>query len=551
MNEVLDVRSDVWRALRAHQRQLAKVPTRRLFETDAQRFEQLSWRLDGMLVDCSKHRITAQTLSMLRALARQAELEAQRDALFAGETVNRSEQRAAMHMALRNTSARPMHVEGRDVMPEVRQVRQQMQQFEHALRSGAWRGGSGERITDVVHLGIGGSDLGPRLVCEALVACRLPELRVHFVANVDGAELHALLPSLNPARTLFTVASKSFTTQETLANALEAKRWCMQSGSIQLWQQHFVALSANLAEVQRFGLDAATHCFRLWDWVGGRTSLWSAIGLPIVLALGFGNFEGLLRGAHSVDEHVRLSALEDNVPYTLALLAVWYRNFWQAATHAVIPYDQRLASLPSFLQQCEMESNGKRVRQDGSPVPYATAPVLWGSTGTNAQHSFFQLWHQGTQLIPGDFIAAVHGDDPYPEQHRALLAHCIAQTEALMLGRSLDEALRAAKREGSSLQQRRLLAKQRQMPGSQPTTTMLFDRLTPEVLGSLLAMYEHKTFAAGAIWGINSFDQWGVELGKQLAAGVERGLRSSAPCHDHDASTCGLIEYCKTLHPTR
>ena len=517
--------SPAWTALRRHHDQMRAVHLRDLFARDPSRFEKFTLRLGDLLVDVSKHRITEETLRLLYALARQQEVQQWRDRMFAGDKINVTEKRAVLHVALRNRSNRPVLVDGKDVMPEVNGVLARMRSFTERLRSGEWRGHTGERITDVVNIGIGGSDLGPVMATEALRPY-WSSLKAHFVSNVDSTHLAEAVRELDPARTLFIVASKTFTTQETLMNARSARAWLLQRLPEAAVPKHFVAVSTNAAEVAMFGIDTA-NMFGFWDWVGGRYSMWSAIGLSIACVIGMDRFEEMLAGAHEMDEHFRTARLEENIPTILALLGVWYANFFGAETHAILPYDQYLHRFPAYFQQGDMESNGKSVDRSGQRVDYSTGPIVWGEPGTNGQHAFYQLIHQGTRLIPCDFIATVRSHNPMNEHHDVLLANFFAQTEALMNG--LPDAPEPHRR----------------FEGNRPTTSILFDELTPFTLGRLVAMYEHKIFVQGIIWNINSFDQWGVELGKQLAKKIEPELREPGAVSSHDASTNGLINHYK------
>ncbi len=536
-----------WRALQREAEAMAELHLRALFAADPKRFETFSLRLDDLLLDYSKNRVRAGTMAALCDLARQAGVETLRARMFAGEPINVTEDRAVLHVALRNRSGRPMCCNDKDVMPAVQAVLDRMRRFSGQVRDGTWQGHTGKRIADVVNIGIGGSDLGPCMVCEALRPYRKADLRVHFVSNVDGAHIFDTLSGLDPARTLFIVASKTFTTQETMANAAYARAWLLEAlGDESAVAKHFVAVSTNAAAVGAFGIDPA-NMFEFWDWVGGRYSLWSAIGLPIAIAVGMERFEELLAGAHAMDEHFREAPLETNLPVVLALLGVWYRNFLGASSHAVLPYDQHLHRLPAYLQQADMESNGKSVRRDGTPVDYATGPIVWGEPGTNGQHAFYQLIHQGTELIPADFIAAASGQTPLREHHDKLLANVLAQSEALAFGKTAAEAeseLRAQGLDGETL---RALVPHKVFAGNRPSNTILYRRLTPDTLGRLIALYEHKIFVQGAIWGINSFDQWGVELGKQLAKAILPELSGPEPIETHDASTNALINAVKAL----
>ncbi len=519
---------------------------RDLFSADPDRFGKFSLRFEDILIDYSKHIMTEETLRLLCAMARAGQVEEWRERMFAGEPVNFTEGRSVLHIALRNRSNRPIYVHGKDVMPDVNAVLEHMRSFVAEVRGGAWKGHTGKRITDVVHIGIGGSDLGPVMVTEALRAYATPSLRVHFVSNVDGTHLAETLKKVEADTTLFIIASKTFTTQETLTNAHSAKEWFLSGGGTQAGvARHFVALSTNTREVERFGIDAR-NMFEFWDWVGGRYSLWSAIGLPIALAVGMGRFEELLAGAHAMDEHFRASPIERNAPVILALIGIWYTNFFGAASHAILPYDQYLHRFPAYLQQADMESNGKRVTRDGTVVDYATGPVIWGEPGTNGQHAFFQLLHQGTQLIPSDFLVPVISHNPIGNHHAILLANCFAQTEALMRGKTEAEARQELQRAGVAGEQLERLLPHKVFPGNRPTTTMVFTQLTPHTLGSLIALYEHKIFVQGVLWSVNSFDQWGVELGKQLAKTILAEITSPAEPSGHDASTLGLLAFVRS-----
>ncbi len=534
--------SPAWKALLAHKRDIATVHMRDLFAEDPDRFQRFSLSLGDLLFDYSKHRITRDTLGMLVALAEARELPRWIERFFNGERINHTEQRAALHMALRNRSDRPYAVDGEDVMPAVRRVFAQMREFTGQLRAGAWRGHTGKPVADVVNIGIGGSDLGPQMVCAALEPYAAAHLRAHFVSNVDGAHIGATLKHLDPERTLFVIASKTFTTQETLTNAHTARRWLVERlGDERAVARHFVAISTNTAGVREFGIDTA-NMFAFWDWVGGRYSLWSAIGLPIALYVGMERFEELLAGAYAVDEHFRSAPLERNLPVLMALLGVWYTNFFGAETHAVFPYEQRLARLPAYLQQLEMESNGKCVDRDGELVDYATCPIIWGEPGTNGQHAFFQLLHQGTRLIPTDFLLAAESAYPLGDHQQKLIANCLSQSEALMRGKSEAEARIELSQAGLSDAALERLLPYKLFPGNQPSSTLLYRALDPHTLGMLIALYEHKVFVQSVIWNLNPFDQWGVELGKQLAGTLLRELSGESTGADHDVSTRTLVE---------
>jgi len=519
---------------------------RDLFANDPGRADRFFLKVgEHLFVDYSKNLITQDSMKALFELARKTGLEALRDQMFAGQPINVTEQRAVLHMALRNRSTRPMPVAGRDVMPDVRAALEHMRVFSESVRGGRWLGYTGLRITDVVNLGIGGSDLGPAMVVQALTPYTHDGPRTHFVSNVDGAHLADTLRSLHPATTLFTVASKTFTTQETMANARSARDWFLaRAKDDAAVARHFVAISTNEREVSRFGI-APENMFVFWDWVGGRYSLWSSIGLPIALAAGFGHFEQLLDGAHEMDEHFRTAPLEQNLPVVLGLLGVWYSSVLGADSHAVLPYAQHLQRLPAYLQQLEMESNGKRVDRQGHVVEFHTAPIVWGEPGTNGQHAFYQLLHQGTRLISSDFLVGIETHDPMGDHHRLLVANCLAQTEALMRGKTDDEARAELTAQGLATDAIDQLAPHKVFPGNRPSTTIMYRKLGPRTLGMLLALYEHRVFTMGAVWQINSFDQWGVELGKQLAATVARDLEAGVVPSNHDASTSHLIALAK------
>ena len=522
---------------------------RRLFDDDPGRFAQFSLRLDDLLLDYSKNLVTRETMSLLCALARDRGVEAWRDKMFSGAKINFTERRAVLHTALRaalDAKHVPVMVDGQDVLPGVRRVLDRMRVFTESVRSGAWRGYSGKPITDVVNIGIGGSYLGPLMVCRALHPYS-DKVKLHFVSNVDGTDLLENLRGLDPQSTLFIVASKTFTTQETLMNARSARDWLLRSaGDAKHIARHFVALSTNAREVEAFGIDVA-NMFEFSDWVGGRYSLWSSIGLPIALAAGMDNFEELLRGGYEMDTHFRTAPLERNMPVILALLGIWYNNFHNVSTQALLPYDQTLEYFVSYFQQADMESNGKRVDREGVAVDYATGPVLWGGIGTNSQHAFFQLIHQGTQMVPADFIASAQGFHPLGEHHATLVSNFFAQTEALMRGKTEAEARNELQNSGMDAQAIEALLPHKVFVGNKPTNSILFEKLTPRTLGRLIALYEHKIFVQGIVWNINSYDQWGVELGKQLAGHIQAELRSGAEISAHDSSTNGLIHHYNAL----
>ena len=548
-----------WRALAEHHPRTALLHMRGLFERDPGRFERFSLRACGILLDYSRNRVTDETMRLLRALAAEAGVAKRARAMFSGARINTTEDRAVLHALLRDSRETPVCEVDDAMRADVERGLEAMARFSGAVRSGQWRGHTGERITDVVNIGIGGSDLGPRMVCRAL-APHAGGPRVHFVSNVDGTHLTSTLAELDPARTLFIVASKTFTTLETMANARAARRWlasALGGGAVPTASgegagdsggdagadavaRHFAAVSANRTAAVEFGIDPGS-VFEMWDWVGGRYSLWSAIGLPIAIAAGMERFRELLAGAHAMDLHFRDAPFERNMPVTLALLGVWYANFFGAETHAALAYDQRLDRFAAHLQQLDMESNGKRVTVDSAPVDHATGPIVWGEPGTDGQHAFFQLLHQGTRLVPADFIVAARCDHALPDQHRLLVANCFAQAEALMRGRTVGEVRAELEAGGVPAPRIESLAPHKVFEGNRPSNTLLFERLDAFTLGALVALYEHKVFVQGAIWRVNSFDQWGVELGKELATAIASGLEDPGEARAHDASTAGLI----------
>ena len=537
--------TEAWQALAEHQRAIAGRQMRQMFRDDPGRFARFSLRFEDILLDYSKNRVSEETMRLLAALAGKAGVKEWTEQLFTGEKINITENRAVLHIALRNRSNRPILVDGKDVMPDVNRVLKQMREFSDAIRSGAWKGYSGKAITDVVNIGIGGSDLGPVMATEALKPYGKPGLNVHFVSNIDGTHIAETVKHLSPETTLFIVASKTFTTQETITNAETARAWLLKAAGDQAAvAKHFVALSTNAKAVEKFGIDTK-NMFEFWDWVGGRYSLWSAIGLPIMVFIGPDNFEAMLEGGHAMDEHFRTAPIEKNIPAILGLLGVWYNNFFDAQTHAILPYDQYLHRFPAYFQQGDMESNGKGVTRDGETAECSTGPVIWGEPGTNGQHAFYQLIHQGTKLVPADFIAPIESHNPIGEHHQILLSNFFAQTEALMTGKTEAEVrgeLTAAGVSGEALEK---LVPHKVFTGNRPTNSILVKKITPRSLGSLIAMYEHKIFTQGVIWNINSFDQWGVELGKQLAKAILPELGGPGEVTGHDASTNGLINHYK------
>ena len=532
-----------WKALETHHRSMAPLHLRQLFADDPRRADRFSIEAAGWFLDYSKNRITDETLSLLFQLARACNLEAARDAMFNGDRINVTENRPVLHIALRNRSNRPILVDGRDVMPDINRVLGQMTDCARRIRAGTWLGYTGKPIRNIVNIGIGGSDLGPVMVTEALKPFSQRSLTVRFVSNVDGTHLAEQTRDLDPAETLFIVASKTFTTQETLTNARSARAWLLaQLKEEAAVARHFIALSTNAAEVTRFGIDTA-NMYEFWDWVGGRYSLTSAIGLPIMIAIGPENFLNLLDGYYTMDCHFAQAPLESNLPVLLALLGVWYTNFFGAATHAILPYDQYLHRFPAYLQQADMESNGKQTDREGRRVHWATGPVIWGEPGTNGQHAFYQLIHQGTQLIPADFIGFARSHNPLGDHHLKFMANFFAQTQALAFGKTAEEV--AA--EGVA----KKLIPFRVFEGNRPTNSLLAKRLTPATLGALIALYEHKIFTQGIIWNIYSFDQWGVQLGKVLADRILTDLTAPAePPPRHDGSTQGLIHRFRSLQST-
>ncbi len=532
--------SNLWRDVHEHGERARGLSMRTLFADDSRRFETFSRRLDDMLFDASKTTLSAQSLASLFALARSRGVEDKRDAMFAGEAINVTEGRAVLHTALRNRSGRAVLVDGRDVMPDVKAVLASLGAFCEAVRGGSLAASDGKPFTDVLNIGIGGSDLGPVMATGALAPCH-DGPRVHFVSNIDGAHLADTLKGLDPARTLVNVASKTFTTVETMTNAQSARGWIVGALSEAAVADHFCAVSTALDKVAAFGIDPS-RVFGFWDWVGGRYSVWSAVGLPLMLAIGPGRFGEFLAGAHVMDEHFRTAPLEDNLPVWLALIGIWHRNGCGFATRAVLPYDQRLARLPAYLQQLDMESNGKSVTVSGSPVGMPTGPVVWGEPGTNGQHAFLQLLHQGTEPIPAEFLLAAEGHEPeYRHHHAILAANALAQAEALMLGRTLEEAEAQLAARGVPASEARRLAPHRTFPGNRPSTMLAYRRLDPFTLGRIIALYEHRVFVEAAIWDINAFDQWGVELGKELATGLQAIVEGKQPADGRDGSTAGIV----------
>lgn len=515
-----------------------------LFQADPNRFDKFSVFLGDILLDYSKNRVNEETMALLTQLARECKLQDAIDAMFDGEKINETENRAVLHTALRNRSDEPVMMDGEDIMPEIRSVLERMRGFSERVISGQWKGYTGNEITDVVNIGIGGSDLGPVMVSEALKSYKT-RLNVHFVSNVDGTQIAETLQHLNPSTTLFLIASKTFTTQETMANANTARDWFLASGAAEAdVAKHFAALSTNEKGVAAFGIDTE-NMFEFWDWVGGRYSLWSAIGLSICLAIGYENFEELLAGAYEADEHFRQTEFERNIPVLLGLIGIWHNNFFDAESHAILPYDQYLHRFAAYFQQGDMESNGKYIDRNGSRLEHQTGPIIWGEPGTNGQHAFYQLIHQGTKLIPCDFIAPAISHNPIGQHHQMLLSNFFAQTEALMNGKPEEEVASELQAAGKSKEEISTLTPFKVFEGNRPTNSILIKQITPKTLGTLIALYEHKIFVQGIIWNVFSFDQWGVELGKQLAGRILPELTNDQPVDSHDSSTNGLINQYK------
>ncbi|EJD6540234.1 glucose-6-phosphate isomerase [Providencia rettgeri] len=541
MKSINPSQTAAWRALEQHFAQMKDVHMRDLFAQDKDRFTHFSATFDGqILVDFSKNRVTQETLDNLLALAKETELESAIKSMFSGEKINRTEDRAVLHTALRNRDNTPIYVDGKDVMPDVNAVLEKMQKFSERIIRGEWKGYTGKAITDVVNIGIGGSDLGPFMVTEALRPYK-NHLNMHFVSNVDGTQIAETLKKLNPETTLFLIASKTFTTQETMTNAHSAREWLLATAKDeQHIAKHFVALSTNSEEVAKFGIDT-NNMFEFWDWVGGRYSLWSAIGLSIILSVGFDNFVQLLNGAHAMDKHFTQTPLEKNIPVLLGLIGIWYNNFFESETEAILPYDQYMHRFAAYFQQGNMESNGKYIDRDGKPVSYQTGPIIWGEPGTNGQHAFYQLIHQGTKMIPCDFIAPAVTHNPLGDHHEKLLSNFFAQTEALAFGKTREVVDAEFAAQGKNVSDMEYVAPYKVFEGNRPTNSILLKSITPYSLGALIAMYEHKIFTQGAILNIFTFDQWGVELGKQLASRILPELENSETVNSHDSSTNGLI----------
>jgi glucose-6-phosphate isomerase len=536
-----------WQLLQQHAEEIKSTHLRELFKNDPDRFNKFSLRFDEIIFDYSKNIITDKTIQLLLQLADECKLKDAIAAMFNGDIINETEHRSVLHTALRNFSKTPVVTEGNDVMPGVKKVLRKMKTFCDAVHNGKFKGYTGKKIKYVVNIGIGGSDLGPQMVTEALMPYHVDGIETFFVSNVDGTHIAETLKKVDPERTLFLIASKTFTTQETMTNAHTARKWFLEKAKKEKHiASHFIALSTNEKEVVKFGIDKK-NMFEFWDWVGGRYSLWSAIGLSIALTIGYKNFEQLLKGAHNTDNHFSRTAFDKNIPVLMALISLWYINFFGAQSEAVLPYDQYLHRFAAYFQQGNMESNGKTVDRNGEPVDYATGPVIWGEPGTNGQHAFYQLIHQGTLLIPCDFIAPVQSHNPIGDHHQKLLSNFFAQTEALMNGKTEEEARMELEKQGLSKEEIARLLPFKVFKGNKPSNSFLAKKITPFTLGELIALYEHKIFTQGIIWNIYSFDQWGVELGKQLAGNILPELQNEEPINNHDSSTNGLINTWKQL----
>lgn len=546
LEKINPTETKAWESLKNHFQEIQSRSLRDLFQ-DENRFEKFHVNFKDIWVDFSKNHIDETTLQLLVQLAEECDLKGAMGKMFSADLINETEKRSVLHFALRNRDNQPIYLDGKDIMPDVNRVLDQMKNFTHQIISGEWKGFSGKEITDVVNIGIGGSDLGPVMVAEALKKYKT-RLSLHFVSNIDATHLSETLKNLNPETTLFIIASKTFTTQETMTNALSARNWFLENGATEeVISKHFVAISTNVSEVRKFGIDTQ-NMFEFWDWVGGRYSLWSAIGLSISLAIGYENFEELLEGAFEMDHHFRNEDFHENIPVILALLGIWYTNFFGAESTAILPYEQYLHRFPAYLQQADMESNGKSVDRNGQPISYQTGPIIWGEAGTNGQHAFYQLIHQGTKMIPCDFLAGANSLNPTGDHHVKLLANFFAQTEALAFGKTEEQVVEQLRKEGKTDEEISFLKNFKEFEGNKPTNSILYKTLTTKTLGSLIAMYEHKIFVQGVIWNIFSFDQWGVELGKELANQILDELKSEDEIQSHDSSTNGLINVYKQMH---
>ncbi len=548
LNKINPTKTLSWKKLEAHFKNIKSTHMKDLFKKDPERFRKFSLEFEDILIDFSKNRISEKTMQLLYDLAKEIGVKDGINKMFSGEIINITEKRSVLHIALRNRSNSPIIVDGDDVMNDINSVLKQMEKFSNSIISGEWKGYTGKSITDIVNIGIGGSDLGPVMVTEALKSYQSDNIKTHFVSNVDGTHIIETLKKINPETTLFIIASKTFTTQETMTNANTARTWFLENANDEEYiKKHFVALSTNEKSVTEFGI-AAENMFRFWDWVGGRYSLWSAIGLSIACTIGFDNFIELLEGAHAMDNHFKENSFENNIPITLALIGLWYNNFFNAESQAILPYDQYMHRFAAYFQQGDMESNGKNVDRNGQKVTYQTGPIIWGEPGTNGQHAFYQLIHQGTKLIPCDFLAPAISQNPSGDHHPKLLSNFFAQTEALMNGKTESEVKTELQKSGKSEDEIKQLLPYKIFDGNRPTNSIFFKKLTPRTLGSLIAMYEHKIFVQGLIWNIYSFDQWGVELGKQLAKKILPELMDNSEINTHDSSTNGLINKYKKFH---
>lgn len=543
--------SKVWLALNKHYETIKHIHMREMFAEDKERFKKYSLKLNDILYDYSKNRINDETIKLLLQLAEELDLSTWIKKMFNGDAINHTENRAVLHTALREQGNDPILIDGKDIIPEIKQEREKVKQLAEKIRTRQWRGVTNQAITDVVNIGIGGSHLGPLMVTEALRSYSLHDIDIHFVSNIDENHINDTLEYLNPETTLFIISSKTFTTQDTMVNAETARQWYIKKiGNDKYVNRHFTAVTSNIKLAKEFGV-AEENIFKMWDWVGGRYSLWSAIGLSIVIAIGSERFDELLEGAYEVDQHFKNTPLAKNIPVIMGLLGVWYNNFFEAQSMTVLPYDQHLHRFPAYLQQADMESNGKYVDRNGLQVDYTTGPVIFGEIGIAAQHAFFQLLHQGTKLVPADILAPVTTYKCIARHHRALMSNVFSQTEALMRGKTEEEAKLELEAEGFDNKQINDLLPYKIFPGNRPTSTFLFDRLDPKTLGMIIALYEHKIFVQGVVWNLNSFDQWGVELGKQLANNILHELNDNKNCDTHDSSTNGLINHYTKRRPKK
>ncbi len=545
LKKINPAKTNAWKKLLRHYKEIKDVPMREMFKNSGNRFSDFSLQFEDILLDYSKNILTEKTLQLLFKLTEETDLQDAIDKTFSADKINETENRAVLHIALRNLSSNSVILDGEDIMPKVNSVLGKMEQFSEKIISGKWRGYTGKRIKNIVNIGIGGSDLGPAMVTEALKPYKKKNIDTHFVSNVDGSHISETLKRLSQETTLFMIASKTFTTQETMANARYARKWLLDTAKgREDIKKHFVAISTNTSAVKEFGI-GPENIFTFWDWVGGRYSLWSAIGLPIACSIGFSNFRSLLEGAHALDNHFRQAPLHKNMPVILALVGIWYNNFFGADAHAILPYDQYMKKFPAYLQQLDMESNGKYIGRGKKKINYQSGPIIWGQPGTNGQHAFYQLIHQGTKLVPCDFLAAISSHNPIGRHREMLLSNYFAQTEALMKGKTKKQVIEELKAQGKNKQEIERIAPFKVFEGNRPTNSILYRKLTPRTLGSLIALYEHKVFVQGAIWNIFSFDQWGVELGKELAKNILPELEGKGKISSHDSSTNGLINYYK------